>query len=91
MDQLKKRNKNKNKNGQKISEVNKMQNLSKFNDWSQVNSGYFAKRSAQSYIAGLQGTVGAAGACGSSCGAGDDKKLVPKPSACGSSCCAGGN
>jgi hypothetical protein len=43
-----------------------MQNLGKIHDWSQVNSDYCAKRSAQNYIASSlqeKETVEAAGAC----------------------------
>jgi len=61
-----------------------MQNLGKFNDWSQDNNGYSAKRSAQSYMAGLQGTRDD-GTFGFSYWTGNDKKLAPKPS----SCCGG--
>ncbi|WP_373838765.1 hypothetical protein [Methanospirillum sp.] len=64
-----------------------MNNLEKFNDWSQNPSNYFAKRSAQSYMIGNHRIVNSANPCGSSCGSGDGNKVVSKFSPCGS----GGN
>lgn len=43
---------------------------------------------AQAYLCGNQDTGKPSGACGSACGAGDEKP-EPKPAACGSACGAG--
>ena len=50
---------------------------------------YSARRSAQSYLCAGDDQKTPSGACGSACGAGDDKKPEPKPAACGSACGAG--
>lgn len=46
------------------------------------------KHTAQAYLCGNQDTGKPSGACGSACGAGDEKP-EPKPAACGSACGAG--
>lgn len=46
------------------------------------------KRTAQSYLCSSEETGKPSGACGSACGAGDEKP-EPKPAACGSACGAG--
>jgi ACGX-repeat protein len=50
---------------------------------------YSARRSAQSYLCASDDQKTPSGACGSTCGAGDDKNPEPKPAACGSACGAG--
>lgn len=50
---------------------------------------FVVKRSAQSYLGAEQTVMAGGGACGSSCGAGDNAKPAPKPTACGSACGAG--
>lgn len=52
------------------------------------NNEFFGRRSAQGYLNAGRASFAVSGACGSACGAGDDKK-DPKPSACGSACGAG--
>ncbi len=46
------------------------------------------KHTAQAYLCANKDTEKPAGACGSACGAGDEKPQ-PKPAACGSACGAG--
>lgn len=46
------------------------------------------KHTAQAYFNAAAETENPAGACGSACGAGDEKP-EPKPAACGSACGAG--
>ncbi len=53
-----------------------------------ANSVYAVKSSAQSYLCASTVSNAPAGACGSACGAGDEKP-EPKPTACGSACGAG--
>ena len=48
----------------------------------------FVKHTAQAYLCAAAEAEKPAGACGSACGAGDDKP-EPKPAACGSACGAG--
>ncbi len=50
---------------------------------------YSAKRSAQGYLCNNDSTEKPTGACGSACGADDDKPAEPKPTACSSACGAG--
>lgn len=50
---------------------------------------YVSLRTAQGFLCAEEQTTGASGACGSACGAGDDKPTEPKPAACGSACGAG--
>jgi uncharacterized low-complexity protein len=69
-----------------------MNKLGMLDVWKNGVSKFFAPKSAQGY---LQPVFAAAGSCGASCGAGDDKpklpsacgagddKPKPKPSACG--------
>lgn len=52
-----------------------------------INNGT-VKHTAQSYLCASAETEKPAGACGSACGAGDEKP-EPKPAACGSACGAG--
>jgi hypothetical protein len=63
-----------------------MRKLSLLSSWGEEVSGFFAKRSAQSYMKTPVMAM-AVSACGSSCGSGD--KEEKKPSACGSACGAG--
>lgn len=54
------------------------------NNWKENASEFFAANSAQGYFRTQKLAAAAAGACGSSCGAGDeDKDDKPKPSSCG--------
>lgn len=46
------------------------------------------KHTAQSYLCAAAETETPSGACGSACGAGEEKP-EPKPAACGSACGAG--
>lgn len=46
------------------------------------------KHTAQAYLCSNAQTETPSGACGSACGAGDEKP-EPKPAACGSACGAG--
>ncbi len=46
------------------------------------------KHTAQAYLCGESENGAPSGACGSACGAGDEK-AEPKPAACGSACGAG--
>ncbi|MDE6074332.1 MAG: ACGX-repeat peptide [Muribaculaceae bacterium] len=46
------------------------------------------KHTAQAYLCNNSETEKPTGACGSACGAGDEKP-EPKPAACGSACGAG--
>ena len=46
------------------------------------------KHTAQAYFAAQNDAATPSGACGSACGAGDDKS-EPEPTACGSACGAG--
>lgn len=62
-----------------------MSKLNIFDAWKNGVSNFFAPKSAQGYA---QPVMAVAGACGSSCGASDDKK-EEKPAACGTSCGAG--
>lgn len=52
-----------------------------------INNGA-VKHTAQSYLCAAAETENPSGACGSACGAGDEKP-EPKPAACGSACGAG--
>lgn len=52
-----------------------------------INNGA-VKHTAQAYLCAATETEKPAGACGSACGAGDEKP-EPKPAACGSACGAG--
>lgn len=52
-----------------------------------INNGA-VKHTAQAYFYGNTETEKPSGACGSACGAGDEKP-EPKPAACGSACGAG--
>ncbi|MDE6369635.1 MAG: ACGX-repeat peptide [Muribaculaceae bacterium] len=52
-----------------------------------INNGA-VKHTAQAYLCGNTETEKPSGACGSACGAGDEKP-EPKPAACGSACGAG--
>ncbi len=47
------------------------------------------KHTAQAYLCAEAETTKPSGACGSACGAGDEKPVEPKPAACGSACGAG--
>jgi len=62
-----------------------MNRLNVLDAWKEGVSKFFAPKSAQGY---MQPAMAVAGSCGSSCGAGDEKK-DEKPSACGSACGAG--
>ena len=62
-----------------------MNRLNVLDAWKEGVSKFFAPKSAQGY---MQPAMAIAGSCGSSCGAGDEKK-DEKPSACGSACGAG--
>ncbi len=44
---------------------------------------------AQAYLCAASNDEKASSACGSACGAGDEKKPEEKPAACGSACGAG--
>ncbi len=44
---------------------------------------------AQAFLCAEKNDGTAPAACGSACGAGDEKKPEPKPAACGSACGAG--
>ncbi|MDS0524314.1 ACGX-repeat peptide [Clostridium sp. SHJSY1] len=65
-----------------------MAKISMLNAWT-GNSGFFGRRSAQSYFNSGRTSFSVSGACGSACGAGDDKTPDEKPSSCGSACGAG--
>lgn len=65
-----------------------MAKINILNAWS-GNSEFFGRRSAQGYLNSGKASFAVSGACGSACGAGDDKNPDPKPSACGSACGAG--
>lgn len=47
------------------------------------------KHTAQAYLCASADNATPSGACGSACGAGDEKKSEKKPTACGSACGAG--
>ena len=52
-----------------------------------INNGA-VKHTAQAYLCAMAENETPSGACGSACGAGDEKP-TPKPAACGSACGAG--
>lgn len=66
-----------------------MKNLQFLSDWKEGTNRFIGKRSAQSYMGANQYAMVNSGACGSSCGTGDDDKPETKPTACGSACGAG--
>ncbi len=64
-----------------------MSKLNNLNAWMGAAGRFFAPKSAQGY---LTLAMAVSSACGTACGAGDDKPKEPeKPSACGTSCGAG--
>lgn len=65
-----------------------MGKLNMFDAWTEGVSNFFSNKSAQGYFRTEKMAMATAGACGSSCGAGDDDDQS-KSSACGSSCGAG--